>query len=67
MNSPILRGALPPGDRIKGPTRVVEIDGVDINACGGTHLRSLAELQVCSSFRAQPCLIDWFLANGVPW
>jgi Ser-tRNA(Ala) deacylase AlaX len=49
-NSPILRGALPPPDTLKGPTRVVEIAGVDINACGGTHLRSTAELQVQFSF-----------------
>ena len=28
---------------------MVEIEGVDINACGGTHTASLAELQVSST------------------
>lgn len=45
-NAPTLRGALPLPDARKGPVRLIEIDGVDINACGGTHLRSTAELQV---------------------
>ena len=31
---------------MQGGLRVVEIEGVDINACGGTHLASLAEIQV---------------------
>ena len=31
------------GDRI----RLVEIEGIDLNTCGGTHVRSTAELQVC--------------------
>ncbi len=30
-----------------GPLRLVEIEGVDVNACGGTHLASTAELQLC--------------------
>ncbi len=34
---------LPPGHT--GPLRVVEIEGVDLNTCGGTHVRNTAELQ----------------------
>jgi Ser-tRNA(Ala) deacylase AlaX len=35
---------LPPGH--EGPLRVVEIDGIDQNTCGGTHVANLTELQV---------------------
>ena len=34
---------LPPGHH--GEVRLVEIAGVDLNTCGGTHLRSTAELE----------------------
>ncbi len=34
---------LPEG--IRGPIRLVEIEGVDLNTCGGTHVRNTAELQ----------------------
>jgi misacylated tRNA(Ala) deacylase len=34
---------LPPGHR--GPVRLIEIDGIDLNTCGGTHVGSTAELQ----------------------
>ncbi len=34
---------------------MVEIEGVDINACGGTHTASLAELQASSLLK---CLIS---------
>ena len=34
-SSAVLRGQLPPADRVKGPVRMIEIEGVDINACGG--------------------------------
>lgn len=44
--SPIFRGNLPPPEKIKGAFRLIQIEDVDINACGGTHLRSTAELQV---------------------
>ena len=48
-NSPLLRGTLPaPGHKLRGAVRLIEIEGVDINACGGTHLRSTAELQVAT-------------------
>lgn len=45
-SSTLLRGNLPPADSVRGVVRLIEIEGVDINACGGTHLRSTAELQV---------------------
>ena len=31
----------------QGGLRLIDIDGVDLNPCGGTHLASLAELQAC--------------------
>lgn len=34
---------LPEGHQ--GPVRLIEIDGIDVNTCGGTHVRSTAELQ----------------------
>jgi Ser-tRNA(Ala) deacylase AlaX len=47
-----LHDALPAGVRTRGlaegfagPIRLVVIDGIDLNTCGGTHVRSLAELQ----------------------
>ena len=46
LQSPIFRGALPPKDKVKGPLRLIQIEGIDINACGGTHLKSTAEIQV---------------------
>ena len=46
LQSPIFRGTLPPEDKVKGPLRLIQIEGIDINACGGTHLKSTAEIQV---------------------
>jgi Ser-tRNA(Ala) deacylase AlaX len=34
---------LPAGHQ--GPIRLVEIEGVDLNTCGGTHVRSTAEIE----------------------
>ena len=34
------------GDELQGTVRVIEIDGVDMNPCGGTHLRCTSELQL---------------------
>lgn len=34
---------LPEG--VSGPIRLIEIKGVDLNTCGGTHVRNTAELQ----------------------
>jgi len=33
-------------DWVEGPIRLIEIAGVDINNCGGTHLRNTAELMM---------------------
>ena len=33
-------------DHIDGPVRLVEIDGLDLNTCGGTHVSNTAALQV---------------------
>jgi Ser-tRNA(Ala) deacylase AlaX len=33
-------------DNMAGPMRVVEIPGVDFNACGGTHLANTGEMQL---------------------
>ena len=32
-------------DDVEGPIRLVEIEGVDLNTCGGTHLASTAEIE----------------------
>ena len=34
------------GDHLKGTVRVIEIEGVDMNPCGGTHLQCTSELQL---------------------
>lgn len=34
-----------PRVQIKGKVRIVSIDGLDANSCGGTHLRNLAEIE----------------------
>ncbi|KAG2492214.1 hypothetical protein HYH03_009460 [Edaphochlamys debaryana] len=44
---PCFRGSLPPPDKIKGGRlRLVQVEGLDINACGGTHVRSTGEVQL---------------------
>jgi alanyl-tRNA synthetase len=43
---------LPPGHR--GPVRLVEIEGLDLNTCGGTHLRSTAEIGTVALLGAEP-------------
>ncbi len=43
---------LPAGHR--GDIRLVEIQGVDLNTCGGTHLRSTAEIEVVKLLGAEP-------------
>jgi misacylated tRNA(Ala) deacylase len=32
---------------LRGDIRLVEIDGIDLNTCGGTHVASTGEIQVC--------------------
>ena len=50
-SSKILRGVLPPPDRVNGPVRMIEIEGVDINACGGygPSPHHIPHSPVCSS------------------
>ena len=40
---PVRTRGLPEG--FAGPFRLVEIDGIDLNTCGGTHVANTAELQ----------------------
>jgi Ser-tRNA(Ala) deacylase AlaX len=37
-----------------GEIRLVEIEGLDLNTCGGTHLRSTAEVEIVEIIRAEP-------------
>eukprot|EP00976_Prorocentrum_cordatum_P023349 475680-Prorocentrum_minimum.AAC.6 len=47
-----LRGKLPPVGTHR-VVRLVEIVGLDVNACGGTHVRSTAELQLLKVIRVE--------------
>jgi len=38
-----------PSLQMKGPVRIVEIEGLDFNPCGGTHLSSLAGIGLIDS------------------
>lgn len=38
----------------EGPVRLVEIEGVDLNTCGGTHIARLAEIQIVHIIDAEP-------------
>ena len=37
-----------------GDVRLVEISGIDLNTCGGTHVRSTAELEAVALLHAEP-------------
>jgi len=41
-------------DDLDGPLRVIEIEGLDRNACGGTHLRSTAEIGCLALLGTEP-------------
>ncbi|MFI5166877.1 MAG: alanyl-tRNA editing protein [Thermoanaerobaculales bacterium] len=43
---------LPAG--LVGDVRLVEIEGVDLNTCGGTHVRSTAEIEALKLLGAEP-------------
>ncbi|MFH1176398.1 MAG: alanyl-tRNA editing protein [Acidobacteriota bacterium] len=43
---------LPPGHA--GDVRLVEITGIDVNTCGGTHLRSTAEIEALKLLHTEP-------------
>ena len=52
---------------MQGGLRVVEIDTLDRNPCGGTHLTSLAQLQVLQvvgASRTRGRAVVTFLAGG---
>ena len=38
----------------EGDIRLVEIEGVDVNTCGGTHVRSTSEVEVVKIINAEP-------------
>ncbi|NWG00651.1 MAG: alanyl-tRNA editing protein [Thermoanaerobaculaceae bacterium] len=42
-----------PADHV-GEVRLVEIEGVDCNTCGGTHLRSTAEIEALAVLGSEP-------------
>ncbi len=56
---------LPAGHR--GDVRLVEIEGLDLNTCGGTHVRNTAEIETFKVVAAEPlrggCRLGW-LAGG---
>ena len=39
------------GDELHGTVRVIEIEGVDMNPCGGTHVKCTSELQLAHLVR----------------
>lgn len=38
----------------EGSVRLVEIEGIDLNTCGGTHLRSTAEIEMLTLLHSEP-------------
>ena len=62
---PVRSRGLPEG--FQGDVRLVEIAGVDLNTCGGTHLRSTAELETLKLLGSEPLRGGtrlFFLAGG---
>jgi Ser-tRNA(Ala) deacylase AlaX len=49
---PVRSRGLPEGHQ--GPVRLVEIEGLDLNTCGGTHVARLSEIQVVEILGAEP-------------
>jgi alanyl-tRNA synthetase len=49
---PVRTRGLPDGH--SGDVRLVEIEGVDLNTCGGTHLRSTAEIEALKLLGTEP-------------
>jgi len=49
---PVRSRGLPEG--FQGDVRLVEIQGLDLNTCGGTHLRSTAELEALCLLGTEP-------------
>jgi Ser-tRNA(Ala) deacylase AlaX len=52
-----------------GDIRLVEIEGIDLNTCGGTHLASTAEVEAVKILRAEPlrggCRLYWVAGERV--
>jgi Ser-tRNA(Ala) deacylase AlaX len=52
-----------------GDIRLVEIEGVDLNTCGGTHLASTSEVEAVKILRAEPlrggCRLYWVAGKRV--
>jgi Ser-tRNA(Ala) deacylase AlaX len=62
---PVRSRGLPDGHT--GPVRLVEIEGLDLNTCGGTHVARLGELQLVHLLDAAPArggVRVRFLAGG---
>ena len=49
---PVRTRGLPEGHT--GSVRLVEIEGIDLNTCGGTHLRSTAEIEALKLLGTEP-------------
>ncbi|HNX49851.1 MAG TPA: hypothetical protein PLS53_07185 [Thermoanaerobaculaceae bacterium] len=49
---PVRSRMLPEG--FSGDLRLVEIEGIDLNTCGGTHLRCLAEIEALKLLGTEP-------------
>jgi Ser-tRNA(Ala) deacylase AlaX len=49
---PVRSRGLPDGHT--GPVRLVEIEGLDLNTCGGTHVARLGEIQAIELLDAEP-------------
>ncbi len=51
----------------EGPVRLVKIDGIDLNTCGGTHVRSTAEIETIKLLNTE-CMRGgirlYFVAGG---
>lgn len=54
-----------PSVKLKGRVRVIVIEGLDVNACGGTHLRDLNEAGVISVSALTHSNGAWSLSFGV--
>lgn len=66
-SSPLFRGSLPPADKIKDGLRMLELETLDLNPCGGTHLRSLSEMQllkVAGTSKVRGNVVLQFLAGS---
>lgn len=61
-----LRSRLLPKD-MKGKVRIVSIEGIDMNTCCGTHVKSLGQLQMIKFFRVEKVkanVIRVYFASG---